>query len=178
MTAVRKEELRKRLIKEMFAPALQFSSSVSLMSFLTPDLYGLSEQINLEWFHCQKRHKAAPEHTHLLQNQNEPMAARRHLIASAKFYTKSALAGCFKTPKQTSKHLCYDQILFEMTSRVFLSLISLEVGLGDISHAICMCISVKPVPWSAVNLHYLFSNRAAVKTQSRSSLTSYPISLS
>ncbi len=107
---------------EMFAPALQFGSSVCLMSFLKPDLYGLSKPINLEWFNCQKRHKEAPEHTQLLHNQNLSMAARRHLIASAKFYTKSALAGCLKTPKQTSKHLCYDQILFEMTSHVFFDL--------------------------------------------------------
>ncbi len=37
----------------------------------------------------------------------------------------------------------------------------LSLGLGDISHAICMRISsVKPVPWLAVNLHQLFSNGA------------------
>ncbi len=36
-------------------------------------------------------------------------------------------------------------------------------------------LSVKPVLWLAVNLHHLFSNAAAVNTQSRSSLTSYAI---
>ncbi len=51
------------------------------------------------------------------------------------------------------------------------------VGLGDISHAICMRISsVKPVSWLAVN--HLFSNGAAFNTQSRKSLTSYAISRS
>ncbi len=55
----------------------------------------------------------------------------------------------------------------------------LWLGLGDISHAICMRISsVKPVPWLAVNLHHLFSNGATFNTQSRSSLTSYAISRS
>ncbi len=50
----------------------------------------------------------------------------------------------------------------------------ISVGLGDISHAICMRISsVKPVPWLAVNLHHLFSNRAVFNTQSRSSLKSW-----
>ncbi len=53
------------------------------------------------------------------------------------------------------------------------------VGLGDISHAICMRISsVKPVLWLAVNLHHLFSNGAAFNTQSRKSLTSDAISRS
>ncbi len=53
------------------------------------------------------------------------------------------------------------------------------LGLGDISHAICMRISsVKPVPWLAVNLHHPFSNGAAFNTQSRRSLTSYAISCS
>ncbi len=53
------------------------------------------------------------------------------------------------------------------------------LGLGDISHAILMCISsVKPVPWLAVNLHHLLSDGAAFNTQSRSSLTSYTISRS
>ncbi len=47
------------------------------------------------------------------------------------------------------------------------------LGLGDISHAMIMRISsVKPVLWLALNLHHLFSNWAAVNTQSRSSLTS------
>ncbi len=51
--------------------------------------------------------------------------------------------------------------------------------LGNISHAICMRISsVKPVPWLAVNLHYLFSNGAAFNTQSHRSLTSEAISRS
>ncbi len=53
------------------------------------------------------------------------------------------------------------------------------LGLGDISHAICMRISsVKPIPWLEVNLHHLFSNGAAFNTQSRRSLTSDAISLS
>ncbi len=35
--------------------------------------------------------------------------------------------------------------------------------------------TVKPASWLAVNLHHLFSDGAAVNTQSRSSLTSYAI---
>ncbi len=51
------------------------------------------------------------------------------------------------------------------------------LGLGDISHAICMRISsVNPVPWLTVNLHHLFLNGAAFNTQSRRSLTSDAIS--
>ncbi len=54
-----------------------------------------------------------------------------------------------------------------------------QLGLGDISHVICMRISsVKPAPWLAVNLHHLFSNGVAFNTQSRWSLTSDAISLS
>ncbi len=54
-----------------------------------------------------------------------------------------------------------------------------QLGLGDISNAMIMCISsVKPVPWLAVNLHHLLSNGAAFNTPSRRSLTSYAISLS
>ncbi len=50
------------------------------------------------------------------------------------------------------------------------------VGLGDISDTMIMRIlSVKPVPWLAVNLHHLLSNGAAFNTQSRRSLTSYAI---
>ncbi len=38
-----------------------------------------------------------------------------------------------------------------------------QLGLGDISHVICMRISsVKPAPWLAVNLHHLFSNGVAI----------------
>ncbi len=36
-------------------------------------------------------------------------------------------------------------------------------------------LAVKPISWLAVNLHHLFSDGAAVNTQSRSSLTSYAI---
>ncbi len=55
----------------------------------------------------------------------------------------------------------------------------LGLGLGHISNDMIMRISsVKPVPWLALNLHHLFSNRAAVNTQSRRSLTSYAISRS
>ncbi len=54
-----------------------------------------------------------------------------------------------------------------------------DVGLGHISNDMIMRISsVKPVPWLAVNFHHLFSNGAAVNTQSRRSLTSYAISSS
>ncbi len=54
-----------------------------------------------------------------------------------------------------------------------------KLGLGDISHVICMRISsVKPVPWLAANLHHLFSNGAAFNTLSRRSLTSDAISRS
>ncbi len=45
----------------------------------------------------------------------------------------------------------------------------------------CDChahLASKAVPWLAANLHHLFSNGAAVNTQSRSSLTSYAISRS
>ncbi len=53
------------------------------------------------------------------------------------------------------------------------------LGLGDISHALCMRISsVKPVPWLAVNLHHLFSNSFEFNTWSRSSQTSDAISRS
>ncbi len=56
---------------------------------------------------------------------------------------------------------------------------SFILGLGHISNDMIMRISsVKPVPWLVVNLHHLFSNRAAVNTQSRRSLTSYAISSS
>ncbi len=55
----------------------------------------------------------------------------------------------------------------------------LNVGLGDISHVIIMCISsVKPVPWLVVNLHHLLLNGAAINTQSQRPLTSYVISCS
>ncbi len=50
------------------------------------------------WNDFSVKEDGAPEHTHLLHNQNESMPAQRHLIASAKFYRKFALAGCFKTP--------------------------------------------------------------------------------
>ncbi len=54
--------------------------------------------------------------------------------------------------------------------------IAAVLGLGDISHAICMRISsVKQVPWLAANLHHLFSSGAAFNTQSHRSLTSYAI---
>ncbi len=53
------------------------------------------------------------------------------------------------------------------------------LGLGDISHAICMHISsVKLVSWLVVNLHHLFSNGATFNTRSRRSLTSDAITLS
>ncbi len=51
---------------------------------------------------------------------------------------------------------------------------TLQLGLGDKSDAIVVCIlSVKLVLYSVVNLHHLLSERAAFTTQSCSSLTSY-----
>ncbi len=46
------------------------------------------------------------------------------------------------------------------------------LGLHDISNAMIMHFSsVKPVPWSSVNLHHLLSDGAAFITPSRRSLT-------
>ncbi len=90
-------------------------------------------------------------------------------------------------PKNEKKLICFftnplDRDCLKATSftdLIYCSTKHCGVGLGDISHAICMRISsVKPVPWLAVNLHHLFSNGAAFNTQSRSSLTSYAISRS
>ncbi len=76
-------------------------------------------------------------------------------------------------------HLCtHLSFWYETTSEHKLSRFvnRLIIGLGDISNAIVMRISsVKPVPWLALNLHYLFSNGAAFNTQSRSSQISYAI---
>ncbi len=73
--------------------------------------------------------------------------------------------------------ICLSIICLSVYLAVCLSSVCLSIyhlGLGDISHAICMRISsVKPVPWLTVNLHHLFSNGAAFNTQSHSSQTSY-----
>ncbi len=71
----------------------------------------------------------------------------------------------------------WDQTISEMLLQFYITYFG--IGLGDISHEICMRISsVKPAPWLAVKLHHLFSNGAAFNTQSRRSLTSDAISRS
>ncbi len=57
------------------------------------------------------------------------------------FYSKTVRNIC----KINQSHK-YKQVVFQIWGWY------LEIGLGDISHAICMRISsVKPVPWLAVN---------------------------
>ncbi len=158
----------------MFAPALQFGSSVCLMSFLKPDLYGLSKPINLEWFNCQKRQRSPRAHSSITESKWINGSSKAFNSQCKVLHKICPGRLCQNTKTNFKTPLFWPDFIRNDVTCVFL----FEVGLGDISHAICMCISVKPVPWLAVNLHHLFSNRAAVKTQSRSSRTSYAISRS